>query len=64
MNETEHEQQSIIDECKALLAQTDYKALKHADGAMTDEEYEPVRQLREECRAKINAAEAELADES
>lgn len=45
------------------MNETEYKALKHADGAMTDEEYEPVRQLRAECHAKINAAEAEL-DES
>lgn len=45
---------------KQLLAQTDYKALKHADGALTDEEWEPVRAFRAEMRAKINACEAEL----
>ena len=37
-----------------------YKALKHADGVMPDEEWEPVKAQREELRAKINACEAEL----
>lgn len=34
--------------------------LKHADGVMSAEEYEPVRQQREEWRDKINALETEL----
>jgi hypothetical protein len=46
---------------KSLLTDTDYKALKHADGVMSAEEYEPVRQQREEWRDKINALETELA---
>lgn len=47
---------------KILLEQTDYKALKHADGVMPDEEWEPVKEQREKLRAKINACEAELAE--
>ena len=43
------------------LTDTDYKALKHADGVMSAEEYEPIRQQREEWRGKINALETELA---
>lgn len=43
-----------------LLAGTDYKALKHADGVLTDKEYEPTRQLRIDYRQKINDLEAEL----
>lgn len=46
---------------KSLLTDTDYKALKHADGVMSAEEYEPIRQQREEWRDKINALETELA---
>ena len=42
---------------KSLLADTDYKALKHADGAMSDEEYESVRVQREEWRRLINEYE-------
>lgn len=46
---------------KSLLTDTDYKALKHADGVMSAEEYEPIRLQREEWRDKINALETELA---
>lgn len=46
---------------KSLLTDTDYKALKHAEGVMSAEEYEPIRQQREEWRGKINALETELA---
>lgn len=45
---------------KSLLTDTDYKALKHADGVMSAEEYEPIRQQREEWRDKINALETKL----
>lgn len=45
---------------KQVLAATDYKALKHADGVMTGEEWEPVRAQREELRASINELEEEL----
>lgn len=43
-----------------LLTATDYKALKHADGVISDEEYEETRQLRINYRQKINDLEAEL----
>lgn len=41
-----------------LLEQTDYKALKHADGALSDEEYAETKALRAQWRAKINELEA------
>ena len=47
---------------KSLLADTDYKALKHADGVMSDEEYEPIRTRREEWRRLINEYEEKLKD--
>lgn len=47
---------------KSLLADTDYKALKHADGAMNDEEYEPIRVQREEWRRLINEYEEKVKD--
>ena len=50
----------IYEEFKILLSQSDYKALKHADGALTDEEYEETRLKRAEFREKINELEAEL----
>ncbi len=45
---------------KILLSQSDYKALKHADGALTDEEYKETRLKRAEFREKINELEAEI----
>ena len=52
---------SDITALKQILAGTDYKALKHADGALSDEEYEETRQFRQSLRDQINALEAELA---
>lgn len=43
-----------------LLTATDYKALKHADGVISDEEYEETRQLRIDYRRQINDLEAEF----
>lgn len=47
-----------INSYKILLAQTDYQALKHADGAISDEEYAPIREKRAEWRRMINELEA------
>lgn len=41
-----------------LLAQSDYKALKHADGALSDEEYAETRKLRAQWRQAINELQA------
>jgi hypothetical protein len=60
MERTREAIEAEINGYKQLLFQSDYKALKHADGVMTDEEWEPVKAEREELRAKINACEVEL----
>lgn len=52
--EMQDENAAEINALRQLLAQTDYKALKHADGALSDEEYEECRKQRAEWRAKIN----------
>ena len=52
--------ESEICALKQLLSATDYKALKHADGVISDDEYEETRQLRIEYREKINILEEEL----
>lgn len=66
LNEEKREIEAEITALKNLLEQTDYKALKHADGALSDEEYEPVGKARQEYRARINELEEQLAaaDES
>ena len=54
--------QSEIAGLKQILAATDYKALKHADGALSDEDYAETKVQRQELRDKINELEAELAE--
>lgn len=58
---TADEIQSEINAFKQLLTNTDYKALKHADGVITDDEYADVLEEREGFRARINELEAELS---
>lgn len=61
MERTKEEILAEINGYKNLLGQSDYKALKHADGVLDEEEWETVKAEREELRAKINGCEAELA---
>jgi len=46
-----------IDFLKKCLNDTDYMAIKHADGALTDEEYEVMRLQRQAWRDEINELE-------
>ena len=46
-----------------LLNQSDYKALKHADGVITDEEYAETKALRQGWRDEINDLESQLEPE-
>ena len=65
MNENEERISVIegeINALKQLLANTDYKALKHADGVMSDEEYAETIDLRKSYRYKINKYEEELKE--
>lgn len=59
---TRDEIQGEINANKQLLQQTDYKALKHSDGVISDEEYAETLQQREKYRAEINRLEAELEE--
>ena len=45
-----------------LLAQSDYLALKHADGALTDDEYATARAERQTWRDRINELQALTPD--
>lgn len=63
MNKNEEERLRIEGEIRALkqlLSNTDYKALKHADGVISDEEYKETLELRMSYREKINMYEKEL----
>ena len=45
-----------------LLARTDYRALKYAEGYYTEEEYAPYKAERQALRDRINALEEQLAE--
>ena len=49
-----------ISKLKRELAETDYKCLKYVDGALTEEEYAPIKAQRAEFRRQINELEAKL----
>lgn len=49
-----------IDELKAKLYATDYKAIKYAEGALTAEEYAPTKAERQSWRDRINELEGAL----
>lgn len=49
-----------IQELKQKLADTDYKAIKYAEGEITAEEYAETKAQRKAWRSEINALEAEL----
>ena len=48
-----------IEALKQNLADTDYKAIKYAEGLLTDEEYAETKSLRQQWREEINQLEKE-----
>jgi hypothetical protein len=44
-----------IEELKALLKDSDYRAIKYAEGFYTDEEYSPYKEQRQVYRDEINS---------
>ena len=46
-----------IAKLKQKLQETDYKAIKYAEGVLTKEEYEPIKKERQALRDKINQLE-------
>jgi len=53
------EKEAEIYELKKQLAESDYKAVKYAEGWYTEEEYAPIKAERQAIRDKINALEEE-----
>ena len=49
-----------IQQLKKQLSDTDYKAIKYAEGQLTEEEYSPIRIQRQSYRDRINELEALL----
>jgi len=46
-----------ISRLKTWLANTDYQAIKHSEGELTDEEYAPIKAQRQAWREEINRLE-------
>ena len=49
-----------IADLKSQLAATDYQCLKWCEGYLTDDEYQPIKEQRQELRDKINELENSL----
>lgn len=49
-----------IAKLKNELADTDYKAIKYSEGWFTEEEYAPIKDMRESLRDKIRKLELEI----
>lgn len=47
-----------INSLKRNLADTDYQAIKYAEGVMTESEYAPIKSQREDWRYRINYLQA------
>ena len=52
-----------INELKALLKATDYQAIKYAEGFISEEDYLPIKQARQEYRNQINELETQITEE-
>jgi len=59
---SKEELQGEINALISLLKNTDYKALKYAEGAITDADYNAIKAQRQAWRARINEIEAIMAE--
>ena len=48
---------------KAELTATDYKAIKHSEGLISEEDYAPIKAERQAIRDRINELEAAIEPE-
>lgn len=51
-----------INELKRKLRSTDYKAIKYAEGLISEYDYAPIKAEREGYRAEINSLESQIAE--
>ena len=56
----EQQRQNRIAELKSLLAQTDYQAIKYAEGQLSASEYAEMKKQRQTWRDEINELETEV----
>ena len=51
-----------IEQCKAQLSATDYQAIKHSEGLISEDDYAPIKAQRQALRDRINALEERLRE--
>ena len=56
----ERERQAQIDLLKMRLQESDYKAIKYAEGWISDEDYAPIKAERQSLRDEINELEDKI----
>ncbi len=61
-NARKEELQRQINHYKSLLTESDYRAIKYAEGYYTEEQYAPYKAERQACRDAINQLEQQLAE--
>ena len=61
-NEVIYEYRTKINVLKNKLYDTDYKAIKYAEGLLSEEEYAPIKEQRQTWRNEINTLEEELKE--
>lgn len=54
--------QSEIIELKKYLSDTDYKAIKYAEGEITESDYQEVKSQRHDARVRINELESMIEE--
>lgn len=57
MEDRREENQGEINALKQLLTNTDYQAIKHSEGEISEEDYAPIREQRQAWRERINELE-------
>ena len=62
MNKKREAIQSEINALNQLLGGTDYKAIKHSEGEISDEDYQKSREQRRGWRVRIRELTAQLAE--
>lgn len=60
----DHEKTARTNALRQLLLNTDYKAIKHSEGAIGEAEYAPIKAQRQAWRDEINELESEIPQAS
>lgn len=60
----QYAQAKRMNEIKYLLSKSDYKAIKYAEGEISEEDYIPIREARQALRDEYNRIQEEYVDPS